>query len=140
MDYREVEGTREFVCTLDHGGDWRDQIEAFARDEGIDAAFFLGLGAVTDAEMYFYDQDRREYDAVVFPEPLEVASCVGNVSLLDGDPFAHTHAVLTRPDGEAIGGHLDSGTVWAGELYVQAFDVPLERRHDETTDLDLWEL
>ena len=140
MDHREVEATREFVCTLDHGADWRAEIEAFAADEGIEAAFFTGLGAVQDAEIYFYDQERTEYDAVTFPEPLEVAACVGNVSLLDGEPFAHTHAVLSRADGTALAGHLNSGTVWAGELHLRAFDEPLEREHDAATDLDLWEL
>jgi len=140
MDYRAVDTTAEFVCRLDHGRDWRRQIEAFAEEEDIDAAFFYGLGAVEDAELMFYDQERREYDSMVFAEPLEVAACVGNVSLLDGDPFAHTHAVLSRPDGETLAGHLDSATVWAGELYVRAFDTTLERQHDEPTDLDLWEL
>jgi len=140
MDYRAVETDREFVCRLDHGRDWRGQIEAFADDEGIDAAFFYGLGAVEDAELWFYDQQRTEYDAMTFPEPLEVASCVGNVSLLDGEPFAHTHAVLSRPDGEAVAGHLNSAIVWAGELYVRTFAEPLERVEDEQTDLDLWEL
>jgi predicted DNA-binding protein with PD1-like motif len=140
MDYREVESTREFVCRLDHGADWREQIEDFADDHDIDAAFFYGLGAVQDAEIYFYDQDRTEYDAVTFDEPLEVAACMGNVSLLEGDRFAHTHAVLSRPDGEALAGHLNRGTVWAGELYLRAFDTTLERAHDGPTDLDLWEL
>ena len=140
MDYREVETTREFVCTLDHGGDWRAQIETFAADEGIDAAFFTGLGAVQDAELMFYDQETMEYDSMVFPEPLEMAACVGNISILDGDPFAHTHAVLSRPDGEAVAGHLDSASVWAGELHVRAFEDSLVREHDEPTDLDLWEL
>lgn len=140
MDYREVETTREFVCRLEHGADWRGQIEAFAAEEGVDAAFFSGLGAVQDAEIYFYDQAAEVYDAVTFPEPLEVAACVGNVSLLDGEPFAHTHAVLSRPDGEAVAGHLNSGTVWAGELHLRTFDVPLEREPDEETGLDLWNL
>ena len=140
MDYREVDPTREFVCTLDHGGDWRAQLEAFAAEEGIDAAFFTGLGAVQDAEILFYDQEEMEYDSVVFPEPLEVAGCVGNVSLLDGEPFAHTHAVLSRPDGEAVAGHLNSATVWAGEVHLRAFEDSLVREHDEATDLDLWEL
>lgn len=140
MDYREVEGTREFVCRLDHGGDWRTQIEEFAVSEGINSAFFVGLGAVQDAEIMFYDQETREYQIVAFDEPLEVASCVGNVSSLAGDPFAHTHAVLSRPDGEAIAGHLDSASVWAGELYLRAFAESLERTHDDATDLDLWEL
>ncbi|MBO4247723.1 MULTISPECIES: PPC domain-containing DNA-binding protein [unclassified Halomicrobium] len=140
MDYREVETTREYVCRLETGRDWRAQIEDFADEQGIDAAFFQGLGAVEDAEIYFYDQDRREYDAVTFPEPLEVAACVGNVSLLDGEPFAHTHAVLSRPDGSALAGHLNSATVFAGELHVRAFDAELVREHDETTELDLWGL
>ncbi|PSP51073.1 DNA-binding protein [Halobacteriales archaeon QH_7_68_42] len=121
MDYLEVEGAREFVARLDHGGDWRAQIEEFAADEGVKSAFFVGLGAVQDAEIYFYDQDDQEYDAVEFDEPLEMAACLGNVSDLDGEPFAHTHAVLSRAD-------------------VRTFDVPLERAHDETTDLDLWPL
>ncbi|WP_225332685.1 PPC domain-containing DNA-binding protein [Halomicrobium urmianum] len=140
MDYREVEATREFVCRLEHGRDWRAQIEEFAADEGIDAAFFRGLGAVQDAEVYFYDQDTQEYEGVTFNEPLEVAAAVGNISLLEGEPFAHTHAVLSRRDGEALAGHLNAATTFAGELHVQAFDETLEREHDETTDLDLWGL
>lgn len=140
MDYRDVETTKEYVCTLDHGRDWRTQIEEFADEEGIDAAFFQGLGAVQDAEIYFYDQERQEYDSVVFTEPLEMAACVGNISNLEGDRFAHTHAVLSRPDGSSLAGHLNSATVFAGELYVRAFETSLERQHDDTTDLDLWEL
>jgi predicted DNA-binding protein with PD1-like motif len=138
MDYLEVEGAREFVARLSHGADWRAQIEAFAADEDVSSAFFIGLGAVQDAEVYYYDQADQTYGAVEFDEPLEVAACVGNVSELDGDPFAHTHAVLSRADGSTVAGHLNRARTFAGELYVRAFDVPLERAHDETTDLDLW--
>ncbi|MEF8882541.1 MAG: PPC domain-containing DNA-binding protein [Halapricum sp.] len=140
MDYREVEDSREFVARLGHGEDWRTQIEDFARTEGIAAAFFVGLGAVQDAELWYYDQTDQEYSPIEFDEPLEVAACVGNVSLLDGEPFAHTHAVLSRRDGSTVAGHLNAGTVFAGELYVRAFEGTLERAHDETTDLDLWPL
>ncbi len=140
MNYLEVESAREFVARLDHGGDWRAQIEAFAADEAVTSAVFFGLGAVQDAELYFYDQDDREYYAVEFDEPLEMAACLGNVSDLDGDPFAHTHAVLSREDGSTVAGHLNRATVFAGELYVRTFDVQLERARDETTDLDLWPL
>ena len=138
MHYREVEGTREFVCRLETGRDWRGEIERFADDEEIDAAFFFGLGAVMDAEVWFYDQDDYEYRAVDFDEPLEVAHCVGNISWLDGDRFAHTHAVLSRRSGQALAGHLNTGTVFAGEVYVRAFDTELNRNFDETTELDLW--
>ena len=140
MDYLEVEGEREFVARLAHGEDWRAQIEAFTAEEGIGSAFFVGLGAVQDAEVLYYDQNDHEYRPETFDEPLEVAACTGNVSELDGEPFAHTHAVLSRADGSTVAGHLDSATTFAGELYVREFDARLEREHDDMTDLDLWPL
>jgi predicted DNA-binding protein with PD1-like motif len=140
MDYREVEGAREYVARLEHGRGWREQIEAFADDEGIDAAFFIGLGAVQDATLLFYDQDDQEYYDVEFDEPLEVVPAVGNISWLYEDRFAHTHMTLSREDGSVVAGHLDEATTFAGELYVREFDTELDREHDETTDLDLWPL
>jgi hypothetical protein len=138
MNYREVSGDREFVARLGHGEDWRTEIEALADDEDVDAAWFVAMGAVQDATVWFYDQSELEYREVEFDEPLEVAACVGNVSWLDGERFAHTHAVLSRRSGQTLAGHLDSATVFAGELYMKTFEDELEREHDEPTDLDLW--
>ena len=138
MHYREVDATREFLLRLETGADWRTEIEEFADLEGIDAAWFQAMGAVQDAEVWFYDQEVKEYQSVQFDEPLEVAACVGNVADLDGERFAHTHAVLSRPSGQSLAGHLNAATVFAGEVYLRAFDEPLVREHDETTDLDLW--
>lgn len=140
MDYTVIESTREFIARMDHGADWRAQIEEFADENEIDAGFFYGLGAVQDAELFFYDQDDQEYHPVEFNEPLEVAACVGNISRLDDGRFAHTHATLSRADGSTVAGHLNRATTFAGELYVRAFDTELVRKRDETTDLDLWEL
>ncbi len=138
MDYRELDGGREFVAGMDHGADWREELEGLAADADVDAGFFLALGAVQDVELFYYDQERKEYDSMVFDEPLEVAACVGNVSWLSGERFAHTHAVCSRADGSTVAGHLNRGTVFAGEVYLREFDIHLEREHDETTDLDLW--
>jgi hypothetical protein len=140
MDYQAVESTREYVARLEHGADWRAQIEAFAADEGIQAGFFYGLGAVQDADLYFYNQRAKEYELVSFDEPFEVTPVVGNISLLEGEPFAHTHATLSRADGSTVAGHLDAATVFAGELWIRAFDAELVREHDPVTDLDLWTL
>lgn len=138
MHYREVEATGEFLARLETGADWREEIEELAQVEGVDAAWFTALGSVADAELWFYDQADREYQSVSFDEPLEVASCVGNVARLEGDVFAHTHAVLSRRSGQALAGHLDAGTVFAGEVYMRAFEEPLEREFDDETELDLW--
>ena len=138
MHYRAVEPAGEYVARLETGAEWRTEIESLATEVEADAAWFTALGAVSDAEIWFYDQDEYEYYPVEFDEPLEVASCVGNVSWLDGERFAHTHVVCSRDDGETLAGHLGEATVFAGECYMRVFDTGLERTHDEVTDLDLW--
>ena len=138
MNYREVTVTGEYVARLETGADWRAEIEDLAREVDAEAGWFTAIGSVEDVEVWFYDQDDREYQSVDFEEPLEVAACVGNVSLLDGELFAHTHAVLSRRSGQALAGHINTATVFAGELYFRAFEEPLRREYDETTALDLW--
>ncbi|QLG28408.1 DNA-binding protein [Halorarum halophilum] len=138
MNYREVEVAGEYLARLETGADWRAEIEELADREDVDAGWFTALGAVEDAELWYYDQDEQEYRSVEFEEPLEVASCVGNVALLEGDRFAHTHAVLSRRSGQALAGHLNAGTVFSGEVYLRAFETPMERERDDVTDLDLW--
>ncbi|QLG49710.1 PPC domain-containing DNA-binding protein [Natrinema halophilum] len=138
MNYRAVETTEEYVARLETGADWRAEIESLAEAVDADAAWFTALGAVQDAELWFYDQDECEYHPVEFDEPLEVASCTGNVSRLEGDRFAHTHVVLSDDEGTAYAGHLNEATIWAGEVHMRAFEEPLAREYDETTELDLW--
>jgi len=138
MNYRELSPDREFLARLETGADWREEIESLAVEEDVDAAWFNAMGAVQDAVVWFYDQQEGEYEAVEFEEPLEVAACMGNISHLDGERFAHTHAVLSRRSVQALAGHLDAATVFAGEVYMRTFEEPLEREHDEETDLDLW--
>jgi predicted DNA-binding protein with PD1-like motif len=135
MDGRELTVTGEYLGRLEHGAD----IETLAADHGVDAGWFWAMGAVQDAEVWYYDQTDREYRSVTFDESLEVAACVGNVARLDGERFAHTHAVLSRSSGQALAGHLDAGTVFAGECHLRAFAEPLDRTYDERTGLDLWE-
>ncbi|XVH32757.1 PPC domain-containing DNA-binding protein [Haloferacaceae archaeon DSL9] len=138
MNYREVTVSGEYMARLETGADWREEIETLAREVDAEAGWFNAMGAVQDAEVWFYDQDDKEYRSVSFDEPLEVAACVGNIALLEGDVFAHTHAVLSRRSGQSLAGHLNAGTVFAGEVYLRAFEEPLVREHDEATDLDLW--
>ena len=138
MDAREVTTSREFLGRLEYGADWREEIEEFAARKDVDAAWFVAVGAVQDAELWYYDQEETDYRSVRFDEPLEVASCVGNVAYLEGERFAHTHAVLSRRSGQSLAGHLNAGTVFTGEVYLRAFDEPLERERDDVTDLDLW--
>jgi predicted DNA-binding protein with PD1-like motif len=98
------------------------------------------LGAVERASLRYYDQQALAYRDFTIDEPLEVVAAVGNVSLLDGEPFLHLHAALAAADGRGYGGHVHSGTVaFALEATVTVLDgEPPVRRHDAATGLTLW--
>jgi predicted DNA-binding protein with PD1-like motif len=136
MNARECSVRNEYLASLERGADWRDELEEFAAREDVGAAWFSGTGSVDDAEVWFYDRDELEYRSVTFDEPLEVAAAQGTVTLLDGDPFARTHAVLSRVSGQALAGYLDAATVFSGEVYLRTFEESISRTHDERTGLD----
>jgi predicted DNA-binding protein with PD1-like motif len=128
------------VVRLNTGEDLLDGITGFAVEAGITAAWLTYLGAVSRAALRYYDQDERVYVDFDVDEHLEVLSGVGNVSLLDGKPFVHTHAAFADEDGKAWGGHLNSGTtVWALEIRIQELiGDALVREPDDCTSLSLW--
>lgn len=138
MYHREVSGGRDFLARLETGADWNAEIEALAEEERIDAGWFTALGAVQDATVAFYDQTDFEYRTVEYEEPLAVAACLGSVAREGGDRVVRSHAVLSRRSGQTLSGRLASATVFEGELHLRAFAEPLEREHNEPTDMALW--
>ena len=139
ISYRMEPGPIHLV-RLNTGEDLLDGITTFVGEAGIEAAWLSYLGAVTRASLRYYDQNERIYRDFEIERHLEVLSGVGNISLLDGVPFVHTHAAFADPDGDAVGGHLNSGTtVWALEIHIQELrGEPLVRRPDDCTALSLW--
>jgi predicted DNA-binding protein with PD1-like motif len=128
------------IVRLNTGEDLLDGITGYAASTGIESAWLSYLGAVSRASLRYYDQDQRIYRDFDMDQHLEVLSGVGNVSLLDGSSFVHTHAAFADGSGHAFGGHLNTGTiVWALEIRMQELvGEPLTRLPDDCTSLSLW--
>jgi predicted DNA-binding protein with PD1-like motif len=130
---------RCLLVRLDHGADIVKQISDLLNKEMIEVAAFCAIGALTEAEIAYYDQVSHEYRKISVNEPVELVSCTGNVSLRDDKPFLHAHAALAFSDGRVTGGHLTSGRVFAAEAFVQELlGDPLIREYDSATGLYLW--
>jgi predicted DNA-binding protein with PD1-like motif len=128
------------VLRLPHGSDLYGEITSYVVDNGIEAATVTFLGAVQRASLRCYDQERKEYRDFVIDQRLEVVAGVGNVSLLEGTPFLHIHAAFADEQGQAVGGHVNTGTVvFALEAAVQVLEgEPPVRLPDDCTGLNLW--
>ncbi len=139
MLIREFESGRSLLARLDHGEEIIGQVTSLIREKDIRAGQLNIIGALEQAEIGYYDQVSQKYLGVQINEPVELASCSGNISLLRGLPFAHVHAVLSGMKGTVWAGHLTSGRIFAAELYIlELKGMDLIRSPDFVTGLNLW--
>jgi len=140
MMVRQYRLGRQFVARLDHDADLLKYLEEFAARNEIRVGHFAVIGAVKSGAIGFYDQGDKSYRIVRLDRHLEIAGCLGNISLRDGKPAIHAHISLADESGATFSGHLMEGTVvFAGELWAtELLGDDLERVPDDLTKLALW--
>ena len=137
----EYDASKELIVRLKHDADVVQSITELAKNKGIEAGIITAIGALKRAKLGYYDQRSQEYREIRIDSPHEMASCMGNVSLKDGEPFTHVHVVLADEMGNTKAGHLLEGIVFAAEVHLRQLEGPrLERKYDELTGLSLWNM
>lgn len=117
-----------WVIRLDPGEEIPRDMLAAAAELGVGTASVTGIGAIDRAVLALYDLKERRYIETVLDEELEVVSLQGNLTRVDGAPFMHAHAVLSRRDSQALGGHLMSARVSVTvELFLTRFALEATR-------------
>ena len=141
MGLFEYSADKELIVRLKHDADLVQSMTELVRSRGIEAGSFTVIGALKRARLGYYDQKSHEYRELKIDSPHEMASCVGNISLKDGEPFIHAHVVLADETGNTKAGHLLEGVVFAAEVHLRQLEGPrLERKYDEVTGLSLWNM
>lgn len=141
MDYVEFETGKFIVSRAPHDADLVQFITDLAKEKDVRMGAFTAIGALKRAKLGFYNQESHEYQENEINHPCEIASCIGNISLKDDEPFVHAHAVLADEDGNTKAGHLSEGKVFAAEIHLQVLEgSELKRKRDGITDLSLWKI
>ena len=117
-------------------------ITEFCETHNIKSGNVSGIGGVDQIRLYYYDNDLKDYVAKDFSgRNFEIISLNGNISLLDGKPFAHIHIALGDSDYSMFGGHLKSAVVGVTcEVFITMTDGQLTRSYDEVCKLNLLDL
>jgi predicted DNA-binding protein with PD1-like motif len=111
---------------------------AFAKKHELVAGHLSGIGAISDAEIGYFDPQTNTYLRNQQKAQAEVLSLNGNLALNEGAPFFHVHVALGMRDGSARGGHLFEMTVRPTvELVLTTSPRPVRRTIDRETDLPL---
>lgn len=142
MYLKQFELGRTFVAKLDFQSDLLEELNKICLEQNIKAGYINVIGAVSSLKLGFFDQQTKEYEITTYSydESMEIASCMGNISIKDNKPFCHMHITVSDRKGRCIGGHLVQGTsIYAGEVIVQeVLGEDLIRELDDTTQLMLW--
>ncbi len=126
---------------INHGADLYGSLSDYCLKNNLPAGLFFAIGALKKAEFGFYDQTKKKYLLESVNRPLEILSCLGNISLKDGQPFIHAHLTVSDKKGRIYGGHLEKGSlVFACECaIVETSGELLNRKFDKITGLNLWD-
>lgn len=129
---------RTVFARLTEDEDLLEAITSQAKHSGISAGFFMLIGTLKEAKLGFYRHGK--YEAIEVHGPLEIVSCIGNISVKEQEILVHAHISVANDKGEVLGGHLMSGCTVSltGELtLVETPDIRLRRKFDEMTRLHL---
>lgn len=108
MKYKQIDETpKTFIIVFETGDELAKGLSEFATNEQLSAASFKAVGALSSVRLGWYNLGSKRYDpSVTLDEQLELLSLIGDVALKDGKPVVHSHMVVGRQDGTALGGHL----------------------------------
>ncbi len=141
MSFRKLCVGQIFLVRVKHDSEIIKFVTELAKKNAIMTATFTAIGALKCAKLGFYDQEKHEYLETLLLAPQEIASCVGNISIRDGEPFVHAHVVLADHDGNTKAGHLLEGKVFAAEVHLtELIGEKLVRKNDAVTGLSLWDI
>ena len=136
MEYRKFD--RDYVVRFDRGDEISACLKTLCEREKIGLAEVSGLGAARSAVIGIFDPEKRKFVSRTCEGAYEIASCVGNVTQMDGKVYLHLHATLGNTEtGECVSGHLAEAVIGlTGEFFVRTLPGSVERAFSEETGLN----
>lgn len=141
MEFTESKTGKIVFARFHEDEDLLDTITNVGEKAKAPAGFFFLIGTLKKARMGFFRDG--EYETIEMNQPLEIVSCLGNVSIKENKVFAHAHIAVSDDRGHIFGGHVMPGCIIGatGELVlVEAEGIKLLRKFDEKIKLYLWSL
>ena len=130
-----------YAVVLAKGDEVMSELGRIVREQQIEAASIAAIGAFERAVLGYFDWETKKYKRIPVDFQVEVLSLLGDVAVSEGEPTLHLHAVLGKPDGSTVGGHLIEGHV-RPTLEITLIEPPahLRKRKDPETGLALIDL
>ena len=127
-----------YIVRLERGEDVGETLRAFCTEKGVTAGELRAIGAIEDLVIGSYDLESKTYDQRSVPGILEAVAVMGNIALVDDEPFLHIHGVFSNAELQCVGGHVFSMTTAVTlEVFITPHDTEVVRELDEAIGLKL---
>lgn len=132
---------RTFAVVFDVGDEVISGLCDVARRNGLADSHFTAIGGFCSAVLGYFDWQTKQFKRIPVDEQVEVLVLAGDITCENSGPQVHTHVVLGKADGTAVGGHLLEARVRPTlEVMLVESPVQLHRKHDAATGLALIDL
>jgi len=129
-----------YLVVLDKGDEITSSLAKFVADEGLQGGSIKGIGGVTNVTLGFFDTTGKEYLRKEFNGFYELAALLGDISLVDGKPFCHIHAVISDSDMNAYAGHLLNAEISVTCEIIVTPGQPAQRKLNKEIGLNLLDI
>lgn len=131
--------TRVIVGKIEPDEDLINSIINIVKDYNIKSGLVNCIGALKKITIGYFDIESKEYLTRTIEEYVELVSCMGNITYIDGNPIIHLHASIGARDYSIIGGHLIQPSIVSitGEVYILEIDRKIKRVTDPQFGLSL---
>ena len=137
MNFR-IDNSR-VLMTLAKGDYINRTFESFSEIKGVGCAWINGIGALENPKIGYYSINDKSYHRKHFNGEFELTSLIGNITIKEGKPFAHTHITFSDTNYQVFGGHLfDTKITAAGEFIMQIWNKNIIRKMNHGIGLPLW--
>ena len=138
MEYRRFGDS--VVLRIQKGEEILETIKEVCAREQIALAEVSGIGAVNDVTLGVFNSEKFEYESQRFTGDMEIASCTGSVTQMNGEIYLHLHMVVGNVTKSIVhAGHLNQARIsLTGEFILRVIDGQVGREYSPEVGLNLF--
>ncbi len=132
------------MTSLEEGSDLLEALVSCVKEKNYTSCWIFGIGALKNAKLAWYNQEKMKYEEINLDENLEIVSLSGNISFTTDSNFKdgifpHFHISLSDKKGQIYGGHVLKGCeIFVCELMIIESLNQQTRFFDKERGLWLW--
>ncbi len=131
----------KIIVRIDKGEEIVESLLKICKKYTVTLGYIVGIGATNEVKIGLFDVDTKTYHSEKFVGNYEIAPLIGNITMMNDEPYLHVHINVCDASHHSFGGHLNEAVVSATfEGIIDLIDDEITRVFDKETGLNLLKL